>query len=42
MVSEKYFKGATIQVVNANKLYVCIGDIRYIFEEGKYVGYYKP
>ena len=27
---------------NPNKMYLCRGGIRYIFEEGKYVGWYEP
>ena len=24
------------------RMYLCIGDRRYIFDDGKYVGWYRP
>ena len=37
-------KNATLipSVEDPNKMYLCIGDIRHVFEEGKYVGWYHP
>lgn len=29
-------------VENPSTTYLCIGDTRYIFFEGKYVGFYHP
>lgn len=36
--------GATLisDATNPNKMYLENGDIRYIFEEGKYIGWYHP
>ena len=44
MKHEKIFKNANIMqsCEDPNKLYVCIGNKRYIFEEGKYIGWYEP
>ena len=37
-------KNATLipDAENPNKMYLEHGDVRYIFEEGTYVGWYRP
>lgn len=37
-------KGATLipSAEEPNKMYLEHGDIRYIFDEGKYIGWYRP
>lgn len=44
MVNEKQWKATTIipDCEHPNRLYVCRGNKRYIFEDGKYIGWYKP
>lgn len=39
----KMFENATamVSVEDPNTIYICIGDKRHIFNEGKYVGWYK-
>lgn len=41
---DKQLKNATIMesAADGRKLYLCIGNKRYIFEEGKYIGWYEP
>lgn len=43
MVNEKYWKTATLihACENPEKFYLCMFGRRYIFEDGKYVGWYK-
>ena len=36
----KFFSKQSCEDVNTR--YVCIGKRRYIFRDGKYVGWYKP
>ena len=43
MVNEKYWNTATLirACENPEKFYLCMFGRRYIFEDGKYVGWYK-
>ena len=44
MFNEKNLKNATLiqDCENPKKLYLCVEDRRYIFEEDNYVGWYHP
>ena len=41
---EAIFTEATIlpDCEHPNRYYLCYGDVRYIYEDGKYCGWYKP